>query len=51
MYQDGQFALEDLNSVNGTRVNGVRVPFGERSLISNGDEIRLGRVSLVFRES
>lgn len=51
MYQDGQFALEDLNSANGTRVNGVRVPFGERTLISNGDEIRLGRVSLVFRES
>ncbi len=50
-YQDGQFTLEDLNSANGTRVNGVRLPFGELSLITNGDEIRLGRVLLVFRES
>ncbi len=51
MYQDGQFSLEDLNSVNGTRLNGVRLHFGERSPISDGDEIRLGRVLLVFRES
>lgn len=50
-YEDGQFTLEDLNSVNGTFVNGVRVPSGERSPITEGDEIRLGRVLLVFRTS
>lgn len=47
--QGGQFAIEDLNSVNGTYVNGARLAFGEQCALSDGDQIRLGRVTLAFR--
>ena len=49
--QGGQFAVEDLNSVNATFVNGARLVFGERCLLADGDQIRLGRVTLVFQVS
>ncbi len=39
--------LEDLDSKNGTRLRGERI-IGVRSL-ANGDEIRIGPVSMVFR--
>ena len=42
----GGFAIEDLGSLNGVRVNGQRVP---RTLLADGDEITLGEVRLRFR--
>ncbi|MHB1318943.1 MAG: FHA domain-containing protein, partial [Anaerolineae bacterium] len=49
--QGGQYAIEDLNSVNGTFVNGVRLAFGEQCLLSDSDQIRAGRVLLVLQVS
>src|SRR5437763_1830825 len=41
--------LEDLSSRNGTWVNGLRVPAGERVLIDDGAVIRAGNTVLVYR--
>lgn len=49
--QGGRVDVEDLNSVNATFLNGVRLVFGEQRALSDGDELRLGRVALVFRTS
>ena len=44
-----RWGLKDLNSTNGTRVNG-RPLFGEH-VLRDGDELQLGRTRLVFRDS
>jgi len=46
--RDGRWRVRDLNSLNGVRVNGDRVQ-GEVDL-RPGDEVRLGRTSLLFVE-
>jgi DNA-binding winged helix-turn-helix (wHTH) protein len=43
----GEATLEDLGSKNGTHVNGTRIAAPLR--LSDGDQIRLGTVMLVFR--
>ena len=45
--QQGVFVIFDLDSVNGTFVNGQRV---QQQALSNGDEIRIGESCLRFRE-
>lgn len=40
------YALVDLGSTNGSRVNGVKV---ERQVLRDGDELTFGTVNLVFR--
>jgi Nif-specific regulatory protein len=47
-FRGGRWRLRDLASLNGTRVNGVRVE-GERDLAAT-DEVHLGRTHLVFVE-
>jgi hypothetical protein len=42
----GQLLLVDLGSTNGTRLNGVRLTAQQPVRVSNGDEIRLGRLTL-----
>jgi pSer/pThr/pTyr-binding forkhead associated (FHA) protein len=42
--KDGRLELSDLESTNGTFVNGVRV---ERALLTSGDKVQVGRVELV----
>ena len=42
---DGRVVLEDLNSGNGTKVNGTRVP---RAILCDGDVISIGTVRLRF---
>lgn len=42
----GQLLLVDLGSTNGTRLNGVRLSANQPVRVSNGDEIRLGRLAL-----
>jgi DNA-binding winged helix-turn-helix (wHTH) protein len=43
-----QVALEDLGSQNGTYVRGERIT--GRATLADGDEVRLGPVSIVFRQ-
>lgn len=45
--REGAASIEDLESKNGTFVRGVRI--AESTPLSDGDDIRLGQVPLVFR--
>jgi signal transduction histidine kinase len=42
------YFVEDLDSANGTRVNGVRI---QRKRLRDGDEILIGKTKLVYRDS
>jgi pSer/pThr/pTyr-binding forkhead associated (FHA) protein len=44
--QDDNVTIKDMGSCNGTRVNGVRVQPGQFYVLSDGDEIRLGRLAI-----
>jgi pSer/pThr/pTyr-binding forkhead associated (FHA) protein len=46
--QGGQAMIEDLNSTNGTWVNRAKIQSGQPTPLSDGAEIRLGRVALIF---
>jgi transcriptional regulator with GAF, ATPase, and Fis domain len=48
-YADGRWRLRDLNSLNGTRLNGEKLT-GEWEL-SPGEEVHLGRTTLLFVEA
>ena len=43
--ESGVYTVEDLQSTNGTKVNGKRV---RSATLSNGDEIKLGATRFVF---
>lgn len=43
------FFIEDLNSTNGTFKNGLQLQPYERRELEEGDEVKLGRVILIFR--
>jgi len=45
-YEKGGFYIEDLNSVNGTYVNGEPLAPGVKTPLRNADELRLGRLRL-----
>lgn len=48
--KEGQdYYLEDLNSTNGTFKNGLRLQPYEKRKLESGDELRCGRVTLIFR--
>lgn len=49
--QGGQATLEDHQSVNGTYVNRQRLQSGVRQPLNNGDELRFGRVVLMYYSS
>ena len=42
--QENIIRLVDLNSANGTFINGQRLRQGEERVLRNGDELRLGRL-------
>lgn len=44
----GRITLRDLNSLNGTYVNGVRV---EETTLHSADEVQIGKFKLVFWEA
>jgi hypothetical protein len=46
-----QVYIEDLNSVNGTFVNRVKIPSEIPTLLKDGDELRLGKLILIFFQS
>jgi hypothetical protein len=47
-YQEGDWQIEDLGSINHTEVNGQRMTPGELRLLHHNDEIRLGDLRLQF---
>ena len=49
MISQGKATLEDLDSKNGTRCNGKKI--ARRTPLSDGDEIRVGPETMVFRTS
>jgi pSer/pThr/pTyr-binding forkhead associated (FHA) protein len=44
-----EYAIEDLDSANGTLVNGVRLAPHSAQVLHHGDRLRIGSVDLVFR--
>jgi FHA domain len=48
-YRDTQLFVEDLNSTNGTRLNGFRLDVGRRYRLRNGDELELGHLRLIVQ--
>lgn len=49
--QNGQLMIEDLESVNGTVVNRQRIPPRQPHPVCQGDEIRLGKLVMVYHAS
>lgn len=47
-YENGVAVLEDLNSLNGTWVNGSRLPPGQKLALQPGDILQIGTVQLKF---
>ncbi len=47
--EGNEFYLEDLNSTNGTYKNGLRLNPYEKRKLRTGDELKCGRVALIFR--
>jgi pSer/pThr/pTyr-binding forkhead associated (FHA) protein len=43
--EDGRWAIEDLQSTNGTKVNGKRI---RSQALASGDEIQIGHTRFVF---
>ncbi len=50
-YSNGQYLLEDLNSINFTFLNKQKIAPKTPTPLKDGDEIRLGRVVLRFKSS
>ena len=48
-WEGGRFYIEDLNSTNGTAVNGARLEPFERQAIAPGDELLLGDMTVFVR--
>jgi len=49
--QGGQVYMEDLNSVNGTFVNKQKVTPQQPLPLNDGDEIRMGKLVIVYHAS
>ncbi len=47
--RDGKMTVRDLNSSNGTWLNGERLQPNESRILQQGDHVRLGRMEFVFR--
>ncbi|MDX2161588.1 MAG: FHA domain-containing protein [bacterium] len=48
-FADGTLEVEDLQSTNGTRINGFPVQSGRRYRLRNGDELEFGRLQMVIK--
>lgn len=46
--ENGEFYVRDMNSTNGTFVNGKELRGDEKYLLSNGDRVRLGDMEFMF---
>jgi hypothetical protein len=48
LFVGDRWLLEDRGTVNGTWVNGLRVPFGAQHPLRHGDRITVGKATLAF---
>lgn len=48
--ENGRYYLTDQGSVNGTKVDGIRLEKGQRWLLTDRMQLRFARVSFLFRE-
>jgi pSer/pThr/pTyr-binding forkhead associated (FHA) protein len=48
LHEDDTWYVVDLDSTNGTLLNGVKLRAKTRSLLSDGDQLMLGELQLVF---
>lgn len=48
-YDDGALHIEDLESTNGTRINGFELTPGKAYRLRDGDELEFGRARVVIR--
>src|SRR5450432_1672838 len=48
-YEENTLFVEDLNSTNGTRINGYRLDSDKSYRLRNGDELELGHLRLIVR--
>jgi pSer/pThr/pTyr-binding forkhead associated (FHA) protein len=48
-FDDAELCVEDLNSTNGTRINGYKLDAGRAYRLRNGDELELGRLRLIVQ--
>lgn len=46
--QSGQVMVEDLDSTNGTQVNGSKLAPRQPVMLNNGDQIQFGRIGMQF---
>ena len=46
VFEKGDVLIEDLNSLNGTWVNGVRIHAGQPRLLRAGDVVQIGTVQM-----
>ena len=44
-YANGQYVLRDLDSMNGTHINGTRIAKGSLTILKNGDTLRFGTMN------
>ncbi len=44
----GAWTIEDLNSVNGTYLKGMRLAPGQRTPLNSGDALQIGKLQLMF---
>jgi pSer/pThr/pTyr-binding forkhead associated (FHA) protein len=49
IFRDGRWHVEDLDSTNGTFINGVKVTPHQLSVLSDGDVIRCGQIELTLK--
>jgi pSer/pThr/pTyr-binding forkhead associated (FHA) protein len=48
-HDKGTLYIEDLESTNGTRINGFQLPANQKFRLRDGDELELGRIRIVVR--
>jgi pSer/pThr/pTyr-binding forkhead associated (FHA) protein len=48
LYRDDQWFIEDLDSTNGTFVNGIKIPPRRITPVHEGDVLRFGLIELGF---
>ncbi|MCR5486858.1 MAG: FHA domain-containing protein [Lachnospiraceae bacterium] len=49
MNRDGRYFLSDMNSTNGTFINGRRLELNETAVLEDGDEIGFANVTMTFQ--
>lgn len=49
VYHSDELSVEDLNSTNGTRINGFQIMAGRLYRLRNGDELEFGRLRMTVK--